>query len=73
MADRFPRPTTLGLILLAGGGSSLSVLPLTGIVPGFFRDRPVLAEIILLTSALFFLPSLILGMVSRAEINTTSI
>lgn len=68
VADRFPNPATLGLILLAGGVSSLSILPLAGIIPGLFRDLPAMAEIVLLTGALFFLPSLVLGMVTPVTI-----
>jgi tetratricopeptide (TPR) repeat protein/spermidine synthase len=68
VADRFPEPTTLGLILLAGGVSSLSILPLTSVAPGLFRDLPAMAQIVMLTGALFFLPSLILGMVAPVTI-----
>jgi predicted membrane-bound spermidine synthase len=36
VADRFPSPTTLGIILLAGGLTCLSVLPLLGVVSAVF-------------------------------------
>ena len=46
VADRFPSPATLGLILLAGGISSLSVLPLVGLASDAFLPLPVLARIV---------------------------
>jgi predicted membrane-bound spermidine synthase len=64
VADRFPSVTTLALILLAGGLSSLSVLPLVGLVSQAFQSLPIISRLILLTTTLFFLPSLILGMVT---------
>jgi len=36
VADRFPSPTTLGIILLASGLTCLSVLPLLGVVSAVF-------------------------------------
>ncbi len=68
VADRFPSPTTLGLILLAGGVSSLSVLLLIGVLSAASDALPLLARIIFLTATLFFLPSLILGMVTPVVI-----
>ena len=68
LADRFPSPTTLGLILLAAGISSLAVLPLEGSVSHAFEVLPPVSEIIVLTAVLFFLPSLLLGMVTPVVI-----
>lgn len=68
VADRFPSPVTLGLILLAAVVSSLTVLPLIEWVPTIFGSMPAMARIIFLTTALFFLPSLILGMVTPVVI-----
>ncbi|MEE8478277.1 MAG: fused MFS/spermidine synthase, partial [Gemmatimonadales bacterium] len=67
-ADRFPQQRTLGLILLAGGLSSLSVLPLVGFASNVFAGLPLQARIVFLTASLFFLPSLILGMVTPVVI-----
>ncbi len=67
-ADRFPFSTTLGLILLAGGISSLSVLALVGVVSDAFGTLPIVTRIVLVTATLFFLPSLILGMVTPVVI-----
>ena len=64
VADRWGSQTLLGLILLAGGLSSLSVLPLVSLVDGAFEALPIISRIVLLTGTLFFLPSCILGMVT---------
>ncbi len=68
VADRFPSATTLALILLAGGLSSLSVLPLVGLVSQAFQALPIIVRIVYLTVTLFFLPSLVLGMVTPVVI-----
>ena len=67
-ADRFPQQRTLGLILLAGGLSSLAVLPLVGVASNLFDGLSLVARIVFLTITLFFLPSLILGMVTPVVI-----
>lgn len=64
IADRFPSSTTLGFILLAGGISSLSVLPLVDLVSEAYSSLPIILRIVLVTSTLFFIPSVILGMVT---------
>jgi len=68
VADRFPRQRTLGLILLAGGTASLSVLPLVGVASNVFDGLSLVPRIVFLTVTLFFLPSLILGMVTPVVI-----
>ncbi|MFC1916283.1 fused MFS/spermidine synthase [Chloroflexota bacterium] len=68
LADRFPSPTTLGLILLGSGIFTLCVLPLVNIVPEALQALPLVPRIIFLTVTLFFLPSLILGMVTPVVI-----
>ena len=68
VADRFPSATTLGLILLAGAASSLLVLALVGVVSEAFEPLPHVPRIMLVTATLFFLPSLILGMVTPVVI-----
>src|SRR5215208_243523 len=66
VADRIGSRRTLGLILLGGGLSSLVVLPLATVdlTLIFPRSYPLMLRIVLLTSLLFFPPSLVLGMVS---------
>ncbi len=64
VADRFPSQTTLGLILLTGGVTSLAILPLVGPASDAFDTLPIIARIVLLTTVLFLVPSLVLGMVT---------
>ena len=68
IADRRPSGSTLGVILLAAGVSSLSILPAYSLVSGLFGGLPLLVRIVLLTTVLFFVPSLILGMVAPVAI-----
>ena len=63
-ADRFPRRPFLGLVLLASGVSSLSILPLIDVASNALDSLPIVPRIVLLTTALFFPPSVILGMVT---------
>lgn len=68
LADRFPSPRTLGFILLAGSVFTLSVLPLVNLVWAVVKVLPLIPRIILMASTSFFLPSLILGMVTPVAI-----
>ena len=68
IADWRPSPTTLGLILLAGGLSSLSILPIFVVVSDLFEGIPLLPRIVLMVTSLFFVPSIILGMVTPVVI-----
>jgi len=71
LADKAGSRQTLGILLFGAGLTSLAILPLvsipnlTGIVP---KDAPVIGSfmgrIVILTTMLFFIPSLIMGMVS---------
>ncbi|MBM3945075.1 MAG: hypothetical protein FJ317_06250 [SAR202 cluster bacterium] len=64
LADRFPRPTTLGIILLGSGASSLLVLAIVNPVAGVFGGMPIVWRIIVMTAILFLPPGVILGMVT---------
>ena len=64
IADLQGSQTLLGVILLAAGLSSLSVLPLVNLVSDAFGSLPIIPRIVLLTATLFFIPSCILGMVT---------
>lgn len=68
IADRFPSPTTLGLILMAAGLTSISALPLVDVVANLYNALPIVPRIVLITSTLFLLPSVILGMVTPVVI-----
>ena len=64
LADRAASGRTLGILLVTGGLASVAVLPLAiGLGTLVPRTYPYLVRIVLLTTLLFFLPSLLLGMV----------
>ncbi len=69
-ADRIGSRRTLGILLLAGGLASLVVLPLAtaDLTTIFPREYPLMLRIVLLTTLLFFPPSLVLGMISPVVI-----
>ena len=64
IADRFPYRYVLGLILLASCLSSLSILPLIELVSEGFISFSVISRIVLVTTIVFILPSVMLGMVT---------
>ena len=68
VADRYPYPYTLGLILLASGVASVAILPLEAFAADGFLGLPILSRIVALTVALFFVPCLLLGMVTPVVI-----
>ncbi len=70
-ADRAASRANLGLILLAGSGATLLILPLAQLAPGWVGGMPLLPRIVLLTGMLFLAPALILGMVSPIVIKLT--
>jgi predicted MFS family arabinose efflux permease len=72
LADRQGSSRTLGLLLAAGGLASLAVLPLaSGLGPLTPRSYPLVLRIVLLTTLLFFAPSLLLGMVPPVAVRRT--
>ena len=65
VADRRASRATLGLVILAAGLASLGIMVMTVVMTGLnLADLPFTARIVFITAAIFFLPSLILGMVS---------
>lgn len=64
VADRAPSRRTLGLIFLAAGIASLGILVVTDLVVAARLSLSFLPRIVFYTTAIFFLPSLVLGMVS---------
>ena len=68
IADRFPSRNTLGLILMGAGLTSLSVLPMLALVSSLYDALHILPRIVLITSTLFLVPSVILGMVTPVVI-----
>ena len=72
LADRSGSNRLLGVLLAAGGLASLGVLPLaTGLGPVTPRSYPLVFRIVLLTTLLFFAPSLLLGMVPPVAVRCT--
>lgn len=64
LADRYASLRLLGAIFVLGGLSSFGILTVDALgrlTPG---DWPLIVEILVLTAALFFLPSVILGAIS---------
>ncbi|MGD9147830.1 MAG: fused MFS/spermidine synthase, partial [Anaerolineae bacterium] len=64
LADRYASLRLLGILFLLGGLSSFGILAVDAlgrITPG---EWPIVVEILVLTAALFFLPSVILGTIS---------
>ncbi len=64
VADRYASRRTLGLIFIAGGVASLSILVITHAIVGTTFGLSFLPRILLYITAIFFLPSFVLGMVS---------
>jgi len=64
IADRGASRGLLGAILGVAAVMSTAVLPLVAVVPGWLADLPIVARIVLVTTLLFFLPSMLLAMVS---------
>ncbi len=67
-ADKLPRQTTLGVILMGAALTSLAVLPLVDVVALAYNDLHIIPRILLMTTTLFFVPSVILGMVTPVVI-----
>ena len=68
IADRYPHPKTLGFILLASGVASVAILPIDRFASDLFLSLPIIPRIVLLTTTLFIVPAVILGMVSPVVI-----
>ncbi len=71
VADRWPHPLTLGVILLASAVSSAAILPMEWAVSGPLLSVPIIPRIVLLTVALFLAPAFVMGMVSPVVIKLT--
>ena len=69
VADRTGSGRMLAILLAAGGLASVAVLPLAGGLGALGpRGYPLVARILLLTTLLFFLPSVLLGMIPPVAI-----
>lgn len=64
LADRFPAPSTIGVVLLAASGAcfaSLALLPWLSEELGYL---PIIPQTLALNAGLFFMPSCLLGMIT---------
>ncbi len=68
VADKRPARSTLGVILMAAGVASIAVLPMVDFVASLYDALSIVPRILLITSTLFLLPSVILGMVTPVVI-----
>jgi len=71
LADRFPRPSTLGWLLFASGIGAFSISPLTNLLGATPFQTTLMMRILLLTTFIFFIPSCILGMISPVVVKLT--
>ena len=71
IADRYPRPSTLGWLLFLSGLGALTISPLTNLIGGAHFQTSLMARILLLTTIIFFVPSCLLGMISPVVVKLT--
>ncbi len=73
VADRYPSPLVLSAIFLVGGLLTISILPATKLVTSadWFDNLPMMLNFTLTTGFIFFLPSIVLSMVSPMVIKLT--
>jgi len=73
IADKYPHPSVLAIIFLAGSLSTIAVLPFVKIVAAadWFSEMPLMLNYVLKTTCIFFLPAVILSMVSPLVIKLT--
>jgi spermidine synthase len=71
LADRYPRPATLGWLLFLSGIGALTIAPLTDLIGAAQFQATLMLRILLLTTAIFFIPSTLLGMISPVVVKLT--
>jgi len=71
LADRFPKPSTLGWLLFFSGIGAFSISPLTNLLGATQIQTTLMMRILLLTTFIFFIPSCILGMISPVVVKLT--
>ncbi len=71
LADRYPRSSTLGWLLLLSGLGALSISPLTNLIGAAQFHTPLMIRILLITMLIFFIPSCLLGMISPIVVKLT--
>ena len=68
VADRRASRGVLGLLFIAGGLASAGILPMVAVVTGVGLAWPLIPRVVAYITFIFFLPSLVLGMVSPVVI-----
>lgn len=71
LADKYPRPSTLGWLLVLSGLGAFSISPLTNLVGGVHFETSLMVRILLITTIVFFAPACILGMISPVVVKLT--
>ena len=71
IADRYPRTSTLGWLLFLSGLGALVISPLTNLIGAAQLQTTLMVRILILTAAIFFVPSCILGMISPVVVKLT--
>ena len=64
IADRYPQLATLGWLLFLSGVCAFAISPMIHLVGGARFYTPLMIQILIITSIVFFLPSCLLGMIS---------
>ncbi|NWF93397.1 MAG: fused MFS/spermidine synthase [Syntrophaceae bacterium] len=71
IADRYPRPSTLGWLLFLSGLGAFSISPLTNLVGAAQFQTSLMIRILLITTIIFLVPSCVLGMISPVVVKLT--
>jgi len=71
LADRYPRPSTLGWLLFFSGLGAFSISPLTNLIGEAQFHTSLMIRILLITTIIFFVPSCLLGMISPVVVKLT--
>lgn len=71
IADRYPRTSTLGWLLILSGVGAFSIAPLTNLVGGAHFQTSLMVRILLITTIIFFGPACVLGMISPVVVKLT--
>jgi spermidine synthase len=71
LADRFPSSSTLGWLLFLSGLGAFSISPLINLIGAAQFQTSLMMRIVIITTAIFFVPSCLLGMISPVVVKLT--
>lgn len=71
LADRFPSNATLGWLLFLSGLGAFSISPLINMIGAAQFQTSLMTRIVIITTAIFFVPSCLLGMISPVVVKLT--